>query len=87
VEPMRVSQAFENTLQISMQHIAEIQREISFVLHMLQTPSSDYIMHGVGHQFPARDLLGGSRCRDLDIRLASGDTNVPSLTIRPALAR
>lgn len=36
---MKVSRAFENMLQISMLHIAEIQREINFVLPMLQIPS------------------------------------------------
>lgn len=35
---MRVSRAFENMLQISMQDIVGIQRGISFVLHMLRIP-------------------------------------------------
>jgi hypothetical protein len=69
-----------------MQHIAEIQREISFVLYMLPTHSEDYIVHDVGHRFPARDLLGRQYARYVDIPLASVDTNVLSLTIRPALA-
>ena len=58
VELMKVSRAFENTLQISMQHIAEIQREISFVSHMLQTPSEDYIVRGIGQQFQPATCSG-----------------------------
>jgi hypothetical protein len=86
VELMKVSLAIANTLQISMQHIAEIQREISFVSYMLQTPSNNYIVRGIGQQFPARGLLGRLDARHLDLPLAPGDRNVPSLTIRLALA-
>jgi hypothetical protein len=54
---MKVSRAFENTLQISTQHIAEIQRETNCVLHTIQIPDYDFVVRSIGQrdQPPSED--------------------------------